>query len=63
MEKKTAELVQTAIFVVIFLGQVFLASRYYPRGDTVGTIIFSVIAVLSAVAAVGHFLEWRKAKQ
>jgi hypothetical protein len=60
MEKKNSEMIQTMMFTIIFLGQVFLATRYYPRGDTVGTIIFSIIAVLSAIAAIGHFLEWKK---
>lgn len=61
MTKKT-ELVQTIIFVVIVLGQLFLASRYYTREDTVGMIIFLIVAVLAGVAAFGHFIAWRKAK-
>ncbi|MBN1941418.1 MAG: hypothetical protein JW772_04520 [Candidatus Diapherotrites archaeon] len=60
MEKKKSELFQTAIFLIIFAGQVFLAMRYSAREDTVGMIIFAVVAVLAAVAAFGHFLEWKK---
>ena len=61
--KKTSELVQTVIFLIIVLGQLFLAFRYYSRNDTVGMAIFAVVAVLAAVAAFGHFLEWRKTKR
>lgn len=61
MEKRKSELVQAAIFTVIFLGQAFLVSRYYPRGDFAGSAIFLLVAVLAAVCAAGHFLEWRKA--
>lgn len=60
MDKKTSELVQTAIFLVIAIGNIFLAARYYPRGDLVGTAIFSIVVALSLVAAAGHFIEWRK---
>jgi hypothetical protein len=62
VDKKKSEMVQIAIFGVIFAGQVFLVTRYYPRGDMVGVALFSIVAVLSAVAAFGHFLEWKKAK-
>lgn len=60
MDKKASEIVQVVIFLIIFAGQVFLASRYYPRGDTVGTIIFAVVAVLALVAAIGHLIEFKK---
>lgn len=63
MNKKDAELVQTIIFTVIVLGQLFLVSRYYSRDDTVGTLIFLAIAILSGVAAFGHFLAWREARK
>jgi len=63
LEKKTSELVQTAIFAVIVIGQVFLAFRYYSRNDTVGMAIFAVVAVLAAVAAFGHFLAWREVRK
>ncbi|MBU0636261.1 hypothetical protein KKE06_04510 [Candidatus Micrarchaeota archaeon] len=60
MEKKKLELIQTIIFAVIVLGQLFLLSRYYSRGDMVGTVIFLVVAVLAGIACIGHFLEWKK---
>jgi len=60
MDKKTTELIQTAIFGIIFLGQVFLVSRYYPRDDMVGVTIFVIIGIASAIAAIGHYLEWKK---
>ena len=62
MEKRKSEIVQTLIFAVIFLGQIFLASRYYSREDTMGMVIFGIVAVLALIAAIGHFLEWKKAK-
>ena len=62
MEKKKSELLQTLIFLVIFLGNLFLATRYYSRDDWVGMSIFAVVVVASGIAALGHFLEWRKAK-
>jgi len=62
MKKKTSELVQTVTFVLVVLAQLFLASRYYTRDDTVGTIIFLIVAVLAGIAAFGHFIAWRKAK-
>ena len=60
MERKTSELIQIAVFLVIAIGNIFLASRYYPRGDLVGTAIFSIVVVLALVAAVGHIIEWKK---
>ncbi|MBU1930799.1 hypothetical protein KJ972_04785 [Candidatus Micrarchaeota archaeon] len=60
MEKKKAEIIQTIIFAVIVVGQLFLLSRYYSRGDTVGVVIFLVVAVLAGIASTGHFLEWKK---
>jgi hypothetical protein len=60
MEKKTSEMVQVLIFAVIVIGQLFLAYRYSAREDLVGTIIFAVVAILAAVAAFGHLIEWRK---
>lgn len=62
MDKGKSEILQTAIFAAIFAGQVFLASRYYSRNDTIGMALFAIVAVLAAVAALGHFLEWRKSK-
>ena len=62
MEKKTSELLQTIIFAVIAIAQLFLASRYYSRDDMVGTVIFFIVAVLAGIAAFGHFIAWRKAK-
>ena len=62
MKKKTSELVQTVLFVIIVLGQLFLVSRYYSREDLVGTVIFLVVAVLAGIAAFGHFIAWKKAK-
>ncbi len=61
MEKKKSELVQLLIFLVIVIGQVFLASRYAGRGDTVGMAIFILVAILAGIAAIGHLIEWRKA--
>lgn len=61
MDNKTSELVQTLIFTVICLGNLFLATRYYSREDWVGMSIFVLVVVLSAIAAFGHLLEWRKA--
>jgi hypothetical protein len=63
MNKKTSELIQTITFVVIVLGQLFLASRYYTRDDMVGTAVFLIVAVLAGIAAFGHFIAWRKAKK
>ena len=60
MEKKSSELLQTLIFAVIALGNLFLATRYYSREDLIGLAIFSLVVFLAGVAAVGHFLEWRK---
>ena len=60
MEKKTSELLQVLIFAIIFIGQVFLATRYYSRDDIVGMGIFAIVAVLAGIATFGHFLEWRK---
>jgi len=62
MEKSKSEFIQTVIFSIILIGQLFLASRYWPRQDYIGTAIFLVVAVLSGIAAFGHFLEWKKAK-
>jgi hypothetical protein len=61
MKKKTSELIQTVTFLFIVLGQLFLASRYYIRDDTIGTAIFLAVAILAGVAAFGHFIAWRKA--
>ncbi len=61
MDKKRSELVQTLIFAVICLGNLFLATRYYSREDWVGMAIFILVVVLSAVAVFGHFIAWRKA--
>jgi len=61
MEKKKSELVQVIIFAIIVIGQIFLASRYAGRGDTVGMAIFGLVAVLAGIAAIGHFIEWKKA--
>ncbi len=62
MEKKRSELLQVLIFTVICLGNLFLAARYYSREDWVGIAIFILVVVLSAVAAFGHFIEWKKVK-
>jgi hypothetical protein len=62
MEKKRSELLQTLIFTVICLGNLFLATRYYSREDWVGMAIFILVVVLSAVAAFGHFTAWKKVK-
>ena len=63
MNKKTSELAQTIIFLVIVIGQIFLAIRYYTRDDTVGMIIFAVVAILAGIAALGHFIAWREVKK
>jgi len=63
MDKVKSELVQAAIFLIIFFGQIFLVSRYYSRDDLVGTAIFALVAVLSGIALAGHLIEWRKACQ
>lgn len=63
MNKVKAEILQTIFFVIIVLGQVFLASRYYTRDDIIGMIIFSVVAILAGIAAFGHFIAWKKAKK
>ena len=63
MDKKTSELIQTSIFAVIFLGQLFLASRYCSRGEDVGMAIFGIVAILAGIAAFGHFLTWRGVKK
>jgi len=60
MRKKSSELVQTVFFTIIVLAQIFLASRYYSREDLIGTVIFSIVAILAGVAAFGHFLAWRQ---
>jgi hypothetical protein len=62
MEKKTSELLQVLIFTVICLGNLFLATRYYSREDWVGMAIFVLVVVLSAIAAFGHFIAWKKVK-
>jgi hypothetical protein len=62
MERKKSELLQTLMFTVICLGNLFLASRYYSREDWVGMAIFAVVVVLSAVAVFGHFAAWRGAR-
>jgi small basic protein len=61
MERKRSELAQASIFLVIFLGNLFLATRYYSRNDMIGMAIFSVVVVLSGIAMFGHLIEWRKA--
>jgi hypothetical protein len=61
MKKKKSELVQVIIFLVILAGQIFLASRYASRGDSVGMALFAIIAILAGISVVGHFIEWRKA--
>ena len=63
MKKETSELLQTIIFVIIVLGQLFLVSRYYSRNDIVGMVIFLIVAILASIAAFGHFVAWRKAKK
>jgi uncharacterized membrane protein YeiH len=60
MDKKSSELVQTVIFVVIASAQVFLASRYYSRDDSVGMTIFLIVGILAGLAAFGHFFAWRQ---
>lgn len=60
MEKKRSELVQSMIFLVIFLGNLFLAIRYYSRDDMLGTALFVVVVLAAGIAAFGHFLEWRR---
>jgi|GEM_PF-2969515 len=61
MEKKMSETVQVIIFVIIVVGQVFLASRYAGRGDSVGMALFALVAILAGIAAIGHLIEWKKA--
>jgi uncharacterized protein (DUF486 family) len=61
MEKKKSELLQSLIFLVIFLGNLFLATRYYTREDILGTSLFIIVVIASGIASFGHFLEWRKA--
>ena len=61
MEKKKSEILQALIFLVIFLGNLFLATRYYSRDDVVGTVLFAIVVVAAGIAMLGHFLEWRKA--
>ena len=61
MEKKKSEIVQALVFLVIFLGNLFLATRYYSRDDLTGTAIFVLVVVASGIASFGHFIEWRKA--
>jgi hypothetical protein len=60
MNKKSSELAQTAFFAAIVVGQIFLASRYYSKDDFIGMMIFAIVAVLSGIAAFGHFFAWRK---
>jgi len=60
MEKKKSELFQTIIFLIIFAGNLFLASRYYSRDDWIGMVLFAVVVIAAGIAAVGHFIEWRK---
>ena len=60
MDKKSSELVQTIIFVIIASAQVFLASRYYSRDDFIGMTIFIIVAILAGIAAFGHFFAWRR---
>ena len=62
MKKTKSELLQTLIFLVILFGNLFLATRYWSREDVLGASLFAIVMILSAVAAFGHFLEWRKAK-
>ena len=61
MNRKSSELIQALVFLVIFLGNLFLASRYYSRDDMVGVGIFALVVILSGIAMIGHFIEWRKA--
>ena len=60
MEKKKSELLQTLIFFVIVIGNLFLMTRYFAREDLVGTVIFLIVVILAGIAAFGHFLEWMK---
>ena len=62
MEKKTSHLIQIIIFSVIAITNLFLAIRYSSRDDVVGMIFFSIIVILSSVAAIGHFLAWREVR-
>jgi len=62
MEKKNSELFQILIFLVIFLGNLFLATRYYSREDILGTALFIIVVIASCIAALGHFIEWRKVR-
>ena len=61
MEKKKSELLQVLIFAIIVVGQIFLAFRYAGRGDSVGMVIFAIIAILAGISLIGHLIEWRKA--
>ena len=63
MDKESSELIQTIIFTIIALAQVFLVSRYYSRDDLIGTAIFLIVAVLAGIAAFGHFFAWRQTKK
>ena len=60
--KKRTELASALIFTVIVIGQAFLAIRYAGRDDTVGLVLFAIVAILAAIAAIGHFIEWRKVR-
>ena len=60
MNKKSAEFVQTVLFVIIVFVQIFLAVRYYSRDDTIGMAFFIIVAVLAGIAAFGHFFAWTR---
>jgi hypothetical protein len=63
MKKETSELIQIIIFTVIALCNLFLSIRYSSREDVVGMVIFSIVVILSSVAAIGHFLAWREVRK
>ncbi len=62
MERKSSEILQALIFLGIFIGNIFLASRYWAREDVIGTSIFVLVFIASGVAFFGHFMEWWKVR-
>lgn len=62
VEKQRSEFLQILVFLTIFLGNTFLLTRYYSRGDTIGSVFFATVILASGVAVVGHSIEWKRAR-
>jgi hypothetical protein len=60
MKDKTQKMVSALVFLVIWLGNLFLALYYYNREDLFAFILFRVVIVLAALGFFYNILQWRR---